>query len=330
MMRKWMCGLFAIISAFTLFGCKALLEHMEFEGKATSEPPQITRTVKRVKCGPNCSDIIITAKLDPTRAKTATFKEIANRQNMTAHEQIHLINTLIDLEYGPQHSHWQPDDVIQVLAVNPTLTHSAKRFLAENIDQIQMSNDKQRDIVKKLTSNPGVADPSEAGVVQIEYTLDDLEIIFCDYYRFEYQVAAELRERGCRADEVTVILFLSCYGKRNPMNVARWYIVPHLPWTDIAYNKLSLDRNIFFVNTPQRGETRPPFEQHPDNYRNNHAEDNLSNDEVVSLVQLKGFSECSNIPPNDISREQNQGKSVKQQAHDYRRPASKPRHLWRD
>jgi hypothetical protein len=329
MIQKWICGLFALVSVITLIGCEVILDHLESSARF-AEPPQITRTVKRIKCGPNCSDVIVAAKLDPTRARTTTFKQIADRPNMTAHEQIHLINTIADLEYGLQHPHWQPEDVVKVLTLNPTLTLSAKRYLADNIDQISMTDDKQRDIIKKLTGNKGVADPAEAGVVEIEYTLDDIEVIFCDYYQFDYQIVAELRERGCRADEVTVLLFLGYYSKHSPLSIVRWYTIPRLQWSQIAYTKLRLEPKIFFVDATQTEEFGAPYGRAYGRYRNNPNEVELSNEEAVDLVQLKGLSETYNIPPTEIINAQNQGRDLRQQAKNYRRTMGKPKHSWRD
>jgi len=316
--------LFLVLLAMSFSaGCEVILNSIMENNNARFSRP-VTVKVKTVKCGPACSDVIAAAKLEPSHLKTTTFKQIADRPNLTAHEQMHLIDALMGLEYGTRHSHWEPEDVLHILSLNKTLTHSGKRYFSENLNQFAVSSSRERDIIKALTNNPGVSDPPEAGVEYVEYTLDDIEIIWCDYYRFDYQVAGELRALGCRIDDVTVAFFLAYHAHQDPVVVGRWYAIQRLPWKTITVNKLRLNPDVFFISTSQPEELGLPYSRAYGQYRNNPGQADLSDNDITDLVELKGLSESCNIPPADIAREKQNGRDVKDQAKDHRRNSPNP------
>lgn len=323
MARKVLLGLFFLAGVASLLGCDVIFKDfpgMGDSGTRVYAPERIVRKVSRVKCGPNCADIIAAAQLDATHLRTATFKQIAARQNMTAHEQIHLINTLIDLEYKPTHEHWEPEDVLKVLAYNASLTRGAKMYFSRSIDQFSSITDRQRkDIIKLLTNNQGVADPPEAGVVIVEYELEDIEVVWCDYYGFDYQVVADLREMGCRTDDITVILHLAYCAHCEPFIIVRWYTIQRLSWIDIAFGKLNLQPAVFFMNVDEPERLGPPYGRAYGKYRNSPNDVSLSNSEAVDLVQLKVTCECYSVSPEEVIENKNRGNNIESQVKTYRR-----------
>ena len=319
-LRKGLAICLSMICLVALLGCMILVDD-DFDSITTSrrvyEPPRIIRKVTRVKCGPTCADMLAAAQLEASQVKTNTFKQIASRPNLTAHEQVHLINIITSQEFV--HKHWEPEDILQVMANNPTLTHSAKIYFSNNLDQFGLSEKHTKEIVKVLTRNPGVADPPEAGTEVLQYELDDLEITWCDHYGFGYEVVAELRSLGCSTEDTIIIIYLARYANYNPFIIARWYTVGRYSWSQIAFTKLRLAPSVFFVDLPETVEIGPPYGRAYGYYRTSPQRVDLSNEEIVHLIRFKGTSEACRIAPEEIINSRRQGMDEKHLVRTYRR-----------
>lgn len=101
--------------------------------------------------GAACAAIQAASGLDFSSDRKAAFLKIAQQQNLSSHEQVYLVNAVLDA--GGFSS--DKAAVLVALAGNPTLQPEARACIALRIEDVDFSSDKKK-VTHALAANPGM------------------------------------------------------------------------------------------------------------------------------------------------------------------------------
>jgi hypothetical protein len=101
--------------------------------------------------GAACAAIQAASSLDFSSDQKAAFLKIARQQNLSSHEQVYLVNAVLDtVDFSRDKA-----EVLVALAGNPTLHPEARAAIALRIEDVDFSSDKKK-ITEALAANPGM------------------------------------------------------------------------------------------------------------------------------------------------------------------------------
>lgn len=160
-----------LLVGLVLLGCEMMLDgptpqYQPVKPKPLS-PTQRPKPNKALKinrgiCTASCAEMIEAAKMSTERKREKMLKEYAVMTNLSAHEQIHLVDICLACLDKPPAA-----EVMMTLARNSTLTKRAHRHLKIKSDKLYSKDEKRlRKLLKQNTgSNNNVHPGKRKGVI---------------------------------------------------------------------------------------------------------------------------------------------------------------------
>ncbi len=131
-----------------------------------------------------------------------------------------------------------------------------------------------------------------------------------NYFRLTKSDLADNLGHGAAEEEVPVALFIARRTGLDPDSV--WSVHDSgLTWMQVAWH-FKLNPWIFYTPLPQKTVEKTPYEKAYGLYFSRKDKVNLSDADLVNLVNLKFISEQYNCPPEEVVRSRADGKSFRE------------------